>query len=52
MGAASPIPTYSEARESKLNIMVAGTEGGIVMVEAGAQQVSEEDVVRGHRIRP
>jgi polyribonucleotide nucleotidyltransferase len=41
-----PNPTYSEARESKLNIMVAGTEGGIVMVEAGAQQVSEEDVVR------
>src|SRR5262252_8655497 len=31
-------PTYSEARESKLNIMVAGTESGIVMVEAGAQQ--------------
>ena len=41
-----PNPTYSEARESKLNIMVAGTEEGIVMVEAGAQQVSEEDVVR------
>jgi polyribonucleotide nucleotidyltransferase len=39
-------PSYSEARESKLNIMVAGTEEGIVMVEAGAQQVSEEDVVR------
>src|SRR5579863_5256297 len=41
-----PNPSYSEARESRLNIMVAGTEGGIVMVEAGAQQVSEEDVVR------
>src|SRR6202166_2837994 len=39
-------PSYSEARESKINIMVAGTEEGIVMVEAGAQQVSEEDVVR------
>jgi polyribonucleotide nucleotidyltransferase len=39
-------PSYSEARESKLNIIVAGTEHGIVMVEAGAQQVSEEDVVR------
>ncbi|HUJ21623.1 MAG TPA: polyribonucleotide nucleotidyltransferase [Bryobacteraceae bacterium] len=38
-------PTYSEERESKLSIMVAGTEQGIVMVEAGAQQVSEEDVV-------
>jgi polyribonucleotide nucleotidyltransferase len=38
-------PSYSEARESKLNIIVAGTEGGIVMVEAGAQQASEDDVI-------
>jgi polyribonucleotide nucleotidyltransferase len=38
-------PTYNEGRESKLNIVVAGTEQGIVMVEAGAQQVSEEDVL-------
>ncbi len=28
-------PSYSEGRESKLNIIVAGTEDGIVMVEAG-----------------
>src|SRR5438034_8889511 len=27
-------PTYTEGRESKLNIVVAGTEQGIVMVEA------------------
>ena len=39
-------PSYSEARESKLNIMVAGTEEGIVMVEAGGQQVSEEEAVK------
>jgi len=38
-------PTYSEGRESKLNIVVAGTEEGIVMVEAGAQQVSEQVVL-------
>jgi polyribonucleotide nucleotidyltransferase len=38
-------PTYSEGRESKLNIIVAATEGGIVMVEAGAQQASEQEVV-------
>ena len=37
--------TYDESRESKLNIIVAGTEYGIVMVEAGAQQVSEEEVL-------
>ena len=45
-------PTYSEGRESKLNIIVAGTEDGIVMVEAGAQQASEEEVARSHRVRP
>src|SRR5436190_8476446 len=38
-------PTYTEGRESKLNIVVAGTEEGIVMVEAGARQVSEADVL-------
>ena len=38
-------PTYDEGRESKLNIVVAGTEEGIVMVEAGAQQVSEAEVL-------
>jgi polyribonucleotide nucleotidyltransferase len=38
-------PTYTEGRESKLNIVVAGTEEGIVMVEAGAQQVSESEVL-------
>ncbi|MGA3019366.1 MAG: polyribonucleotide nucleotidyltransferase [Bryobacteraceae bacterium] len=38
-------PTYTEGRESTLNIVVAGTEEGIVMVEAGAQQVSEADVL-------
>ncbi len=38
-------PTYTESRESKLNIVVAGTEEGIVMVEAGAQQVSEAEVL-------
>jgi polyribonucleotide nucleotidyltransferase len=37
--------TYTEGRESKLNIIVAGTEQGIVMVEAGAQQVSETEVL-------
>ncbi|MBS1855551.1 MAG: polyribonucleotide nucleotidyltransferase [Acidobacteria bacterium] len=38
-------PTYTEGRESTLNIVVAGTEEGIVMVEAGAQQVSEQEVL-------
>jgi len=37
-------PTYAEQRNSILNITVAGTAEGIVMVEAGAQEVSEEAV--------
>jgi polyribonucleotide nucleotidyltransferase len=38
-------PSYDETREGDLSIVVAGTEEGIVMVEAGASQVSEEQVV-------
>jgi polyribonucleotide nucleotidyltransferase len=38
-------PSYDETKESKANIVVAGTEDGIVMVEAGAQQASEEEVL-------
>ncbi|MDZ7640044.1 MAG: hypothetical protein U5J83_17640 [Bryobacterales bacterium] len=38
-------PSYDELRESSLNITVAGTDAGIVMVEAGAKEVSEDMVV-------
>jgi polyribonucleotide nucleotidyltransferase len=38
-------PTYEETKASKVNIVVAGTEGGIVMVESGAQQATEEEVL-------
>ncbi|MCA1594102.1 MAG: polyribonucleotide nucleotidyltransferase [Acidobacteria bacterium] len=38
-------PTYDEVRESSLNLIVAGTEEAIVMVEAGAKEVSEEIMV-------
>jgi polyribonucleotide nucleotidyltransferase len=38
-------PTYEEERASKLNIVVTATEDGIVMVEAGGQQASEEEVI-------
>ncbi len=38
-------PTYTERAKSLLNIMVAGTRDGIVMVESGAKEVSEEKVV-------
>ncbi len=39
-------PSYAETRESKANVVVAGTGDGIVMVEAGAEQASEEDVLK------
>jgi polyribonucleotide nucleotidyltransferase len=38
-------PTYSEMAESLLNIMVVGSAEGIVMVESGAKEVSEERVL-------
>jgi len=38
-------PTYTEMRESLLNIMVVGTSEGIVMIESGAKEVSEETVL-------
>ena len=38
-------PTYSEMRESLLNIMVVGTSEAIVMIESGAKEVKEETVV-------
>ncbi|MBA2333585.1 MAG: polyribonucleotide nucleotidyltransferase [Blastocatellia bacterium] len=38
-------PTYDQRRESVLNLIVAGTEEAIVMVEAEAQEVAESIVV-------
>src|SRR6185369_2334675 len=38
-------PTWTEMKNSRLNLAVAGMEDGIVMVEAGANEVSEEVMV-------
>jgi polyribonucleotide nucleotidyltransferase len=38
-------PTYEQRRKSLLDLVIAGTKEGLVMVEAGAKEVSEEDVV-------
>jgi polyribonucleotide nucleotidyltransferase len=38
-------PTYEQQRSSKLNLIVAGSEEAIVMVEAGAKEVSEEVMI-------
>ena len=39
-------PTFEERRRSRLDLVVAGTRDAIVMVEAGAKEVSEEQVVQ------
>ncbi len=38
-------PLYEECKDAKLNIVVAGTEAGIVMVEAGGHAATEEEVL-------
>ena len=39
-------PSYIDTKEAKLSIIVAGTEQGIVMVEAAANEASEADVLK------
>src|SRR5256885_6835373 len=38
-------PTFQQRKESKLDLIVAGSKDGIVMVEAGAKEVTEAQVV-------
>ena len=38
-------PTFEQRKQSKLDLVVAGTRDGIVMVEAGAREVTEAQVV-------
>ncbi|WP_031499875.1 polyribonucleotide nucleotidyltransferase [Bryobacter aggregatus] len=40
------MPTYDQAKKAEISIVVAGTETGVVMVEAGGLGASEEEVVR------
>ncbi|MBC7339460.1 MAG: polyribonucleotide nucleotidyltransferase [Firmicutes bacterium] len=39
-------PTLDQHAASPLGLVVAGTEGAVIMVEAGAREVPEEDVLR------
>jgi polyribonucleotide nucleotidyltransferase len=39
-------PTYEQRRKSRLDLVVAGSHDAIVMVEAGAKEVSEEEMVK------
>jgi polyribonucleotide nucleotidyltransferase len=38
-------PTYSEIREGELDLVVAGSPEGVIMVEAGANQLPEQDII-------
>ena len=38
-------PTYSQRRQSRLDLIVAGSSDAIVMVEAGAKEVSEDEML-------
>jgi polyribonucleotide nucleotidyltransferase len=38
-------PTFEQRKTSKIDLVVAGTNEGIVMVEAGAKEVTEQQVV-------
>ena len=38
-------PTYAQRKEARLDIVVAGSKDGLVMVEAGAKGVSESQVI-------
>ena len=38
-------PSYEETKDARLSIVVAGTEEGIVMVEAGGNEASEAEVI-------
>src|SRR5436309_10690288 len=39
-------PTFEQRKQSVLDLVVAGSKDGIVMVEAGAKEVSEDQVVK------
>ena len=38
-------PSYEQRRQSRLDLVVAGSRDGIVMVEAGAKEVTEEETI-------
>ena len=43
-------PTLPQLSQSDLDLVVAGTDAGIIMVEAGAQQVSEQTMLQALRL--
>ena len=43
-------PTFQQQAESSLDLVVAGTKDAIIMVEAGANEVSEEIIMQGMKM--
>jgi polyribonucleotide nucleotidyltransferase len=39
-------PTFEQRKQSRLDLVVAGSKDGLVMVEAGAKEVTEDEVVQ------
>ncbi len=39
-------PTHSELKDSAMDLVLSGTEDGVLMVEAGANEVTEDDILR------
>ena len=39
-------PTFEQRKKSRLDLVIAGTKDGLVMVEAGAKEVPEEEIVQ------
>jgi polyribonucleotide nucleotidyltransferase len=39
-------PTYEQRKRSRLDLVLAGSRDGLVMVEAGAREVGEEEIVQ------
>ena len=43
-------PTYSELENSTLDLVVSGTQSAIVMVEAGSNELTEEDMLEALKV--
>lgn len=43
-------PTYAQLQESRLDLVVASTKKAVVMIEAGAREVSEDDVLKSIKL--
>ena len=47
-----PMPTITQMEESDLDLILAGTRDAITMIEGFAREMSEENMLPGHPVRP